>query len=243
MDFKDRIKELRKSSGMSAEQLASVFGKSKSAIGMWEVGKTKPDADTLIELSKYFGCTVDYLLGLSEFKSEEEADEYEQGMNTLLDYVLSFDHGKSAIAELFFFMKYAVEFRDSQGPEALNNLLMYIMSIGFAARAVDSAKHAHLDKESLGEYLAVLATARRRMDKAQKIAEQTTSNIFRYINAGLASLLENNFDESTIGAMLQVVMNIQQDDVDKGMAKEMIHESEMMEKAKTHIESRPPNVD
>jgi len=64
MEFRDRIKELRQEKNISAAGLAESLGKSESAIRMWEAGKNKPDADTLIELSKMFGYTTDYLLGL-----------------------------------------------------------------------------------------------------------------------------------------------------------------------------------
>lgn len=57
---------------MSVVEFSKKLGKSESAIRMWESGKNKPDADTLIELSKLFECTTDYLLGLSEDKSTVE---------------------------------------------------------------------------------------------------------------------------------------------------------------------------
>jgi transcriptional regulator with XRE-family HTH domain len=70
-DFSMRIKNLREGKDMTPSQLASVFGKSEGAVRAWETGRTKPDADTLIEISKYFGVTTDYLLGLSDGKSVE----------------------------------------------------------------------------------------------------------------------------------------------------------------------------
>ena len=77
MEFKDRIKDLRNMNDMSATKLASLLEKSESAIRMWEVGKAKPDADTLIKLSEIFDCSTDYLLGLSVSKSQEERQEFE----------------------------------------------------------------------------------------------------------------------------------------------------------------------
>lgn len=233
MEFKDRIKELRKEKGLTAEQVANEFGKSVSAVRTWEVGRTKPDADTLIGLSKYFGCTVDYLLGLSEFKSEEEADETEQGMIALLDYVLSFKYGKNAIQELFFLMKYAVTHRDTYGTQVLENFLFYVVSIGSATRSVDSAKNTPFNREVLDEYLSMLGTVRGRIDKAQKVAEIATSKIYRSINSELASVLEENLDESDVKTLLQAIRIIQQDDVnsDNDLAKELIRENKTSEQA------------
>ena len=61
--------------GLTQTDLASRFGKTESAARAWELGRTKPDADTLIELSKYFDCSVDYLLGLSDVKNETERSQ------------------------------------------------------------------------------------------------------------------------------------------------------------------------
>jgi transcriptional regulator with XRE-family HTH domain len=64
MEFEKRIKGLRKAAMMTASQLAVTFNRSEGAVRSWETGRTKPDADTLIELAKFFHVTVDYLLGL-----------------------------------------------------------------------------------------------------------------------------------------------------------------------------------
>jgi transcriptional regulator with XRE-family HTH domain len=36
---------------------------------MWEIGKAKPDIDTLVTIAGFFGVTTDYLLGKSDVKS------------------------------------------------------------------------------------------------------------------------------------------------------------------------------
>lgn len=68
MEFKDNIKKLRAELNISAAELAVKTGKGESAIRMWESGRSKPDADTLIGLSKMFGYSTDYLLGLMPLK-------------------------------------------------------------------------------------------------------------------------------------------------------------------------------
>lgn len=44
--------------------LAKATGISQSAIAKWELNKTEPTASALIALSKFFGETTDFLLGL-----------------------------------------------------------------------------------------------------------------------------------------------------------------------------------
>ena len=46
--------------------LAEATGISQAAIAKWELGKTEPTASALITLARFFGESVDYLLGLTE---------------------------------------------------------------------------------------------------------------------------------------------------------------------------------
>ena len=62
--YKERIKELRNERNMSQMQLALCLNVSQSAVVKWELGKTEPTASALIKLSKFFGETTDYILGL-----------------------------------------------------------------------------------------------------------------------------------------------------------------------------------
>ena len=78
MEFKDRLKELRIKSDISAVELAKRLDKSESAIRMWDSGKNKPDADTLIILSGIFECSIDYLLGCTEGRNFQEEWELSQ---------------------------------------------------------------------------------------------------------------------------------------------------------------------
>ena len=66
MKFSTRLKELRTERKMSQMELAVATKLSQSAIAKWELEKTEPTASALIVLSKFFGETVDYLLGLEE---------------------------------------------------------------------------------------------------------------------------------------------------------------------------------
>lgn len=65
--FAERIKELRKEKGWTQEQLASNLGYKRSAISEWETRNKEPVFDTLIQISKLFGVTIDYLLGNEDY--------------------------------------------------------------------------------------------------------------------------------------------------------------------------------
>lgn len=67
-----RLKQLREERHLSIEELASALDASKGQIVSWEELETDPPVRKLIQMSKYFNCTTDYLLGLSDKRNEEE---------------------------------------------------------------------------------------------------------------------------------------------------------------------------
>lgn len=60
------IYELRQKSGLSQQKLAALCGVHQTAISQWEKGRTSPDTESLLELSRIFDVSTDYLLGASE---------------------------------------------------------------------------------------------------------------------------------------------------------------------------------
>lgn len=62
MHFSDRIRELRKTKGLSQEELAEKLGVSRQAISKWESAQSLPDIDKIVSLSDYFEVSTDYLL-------------------------------------------------------------------------------------------------------------------------------------------------------------------------------------
>lgn len=62
MIFADKIMNLRKKAGWSQEDLAEKVGVSRQSISKWESGQSIPDINRIIELSKIFDVSTDYLL-------------------------------------------------------------------------------------------------------------------------------------------------------------------------------------
>lgn len=56
------LKKLREESGLSQENVAAYVGVGRSAVAMWETGKTTPRTETLPKLAALFRCTVDEML-------------------------------------------------------------------------------------------------------------------------------------------------------------------------------------
>lgn len=62
MEFNEKLQELRKSRGLTQEELAEALFVSRTAISKWESGRGYPSIDSLKEISKYFSVTIDELL-------------------------------------------------------------------------------------------------------------------------------------------------------------------------------------
>lgn len=64
MNLPEKLYELRKSAGLSQEELAEKLGVSRQAVSKWESGAALPELAKLGELSRIFGVSVDELLDL-----------------------------------------------------------------------------------------------------------------------------------------------------------------------------------
>ena len=58
------IKELRKERKMTQTELADLLYVSQDTISLWELGKSLPDIENLVKLTKIFKVTADYILGI-----------------------------------------------------------------------------------------------------------------------------------------------------------------------------------
>jgi transcriptional regulator with XRE-family HTH domain len=64
--FKDNLKSLRIEKGLGQVKLAELLGVSKSSISYWENGVQEPTMSALIKMAKFFGVSIDYLVGLED---------------------------------------------------------------------------------------------------------------------------------------------------------------------------------
>ena len=83
MNMADRIQYLRKTNGISQEELADKVGVSRQAVSKWESEQSLPDLGKIITMSDYFGVTTDYIL-----KGIEPVADKEQKSSELTSKIL-----------------------------------------------------------------------------------------------------------------------------------------------------------
>jgi len=82
MKISEKIVHLRKLNGLSQEDLAEKLQVSRQAISRWEMGTAKPDANNILQISKLFGVTTDYLLNV-EYESDDDLPKIKESNHIL----------------------------------------------------------------------------------------------------------------------------------------------------------------
>ena len=62
MNFSQKLQLIRKNKGFTQEELAGKLDVSRQAVAKWESGQVYPDISNLIQISRLFNVTVDYLV-------------------------------------------------------------------------------------------------------------------------------------------------------------------------------------
>ena len=83
MEFNEKLQELRKSKGLTQEELAEKLFVSRTAISKWESGRGYPSIDSLKEISRYFSVTIDELICPEEILSAAEEEKQALAGRTL----------------------------------------------------------------------------------------------------------------------------------------------------------------
>ena len=71
MQFK-RIRDLREDNDLLQKDIAGILGISQQYYSEYENGKRTITISHLITLAKYYDVSIDYLVGLSNFKDENK---------------------------------------------------------------------------------------------------------------------------------------------------------------------------
>ena len=126
MTVGDRIQNLRKTKGMSQEELADKVGVSRQAVSKWESEQETPDLEKIVIMSELFEVTTDYLLkGIEPVKTDDH-----KTMADLVDQkILTEKNGKRAKTALKWFL---IGFGALLGIDFIS-MLIYFLINGFPA--------------------------------------------------------------------------------------------------------------
>ena len=133
MEFNEKLQALRKSRGLTQEELAEALFVSRTAVSKWESGRGYPSIDSLKEISKYFSVTIDELMTGEKLISIAEK-ENKSNIQKLCDLL-------TGIVDLFSFILivlplypnpingyiYSVNLFDYTETTSFNRLLYWIM--------------------------------------------------------------------------------------------------------------------
>lgn len=104
MEFKDRLKTLRKEKGLTQTKLGEMLNYGYTAIANYESGRNQPSISDLKKIAAVFNVSMDYLLCVNDIRRPYEEDEISQDFNDFLHYYsLLKDHNK---ADLLDYMQY-----------------------------------------------------------------------------------------------------------------------------------------
>lgn len=81
------LKHLRKSKGMTQEQLAEHFYVSARTVSRWETGRNAPDLDMLIELADFYYVNIREIID-GERKSENMGKESKETLKKVAEYAV-----------------------------------------------------------------------------------------------------------------------------------------------------------
>ena len=78
-----RIRILRESAGMTQTELAKKLAITRSSVNAWEMGISVPSTQYIVELSKIFKVSSDYLLGINNSCSINASGLSDEAVSTI----------------------------------------------------------------------------------------------------------------------------------------------------------------
>lgn len=90
--FSKRLKDMRRDKGKTQDEMSKLLNIRRSTYGEYERGKIVPPIDKMKVLADYFGVSVDYLMGNTNFQTHEERNEINpldisKQMKLILEYL------------------------------------------------------------------------------------------------------------------------------------------------------------
>ena len=89
MEFNEKLQELRRKNGLTQEELAARLFVSRAAVSKWESGRGYPNIESLKDISRLFGVSVDDLLSGEKLLFIAEAENNSR-IRKIRDFIFAF---------------------------------------------------------------------------------------------------------------------------------------------------------
>lgn len=126
MQFKDRLKILRKERKMTQVQLGKMLNYGYTAIANYESGRNSPSIEDLKKIASIFNVSMDFLLGVNDIRYPYVREDKSNEFNEVRRHYAAISQSKRKIAELLFYMEW-LEARPGEDAmqEAVDNIPAY----------------------------------------------------------------------------------------------------------------------
>ncbi|MBR1731188.1 MAG: helix-turn-helix transcriptional regulator [Ruminococcus sp.] len=156
MTVNQRIKEIRINRGFTQVELSNALHCSRQKIADWEREKTQPSTNDIINISRLFDISTDYILGLS---STEKNNVNISDYTGLTDRAIRALKNLKSISDSYYPVNYTetiniiLENCDFQVEGLIKeNLLEYLYYFFCAKRFIYNDKYKKDNKKTFGEY-------------------------------------------------------------------------------------------
>ena len=106
MEFRERLKALRKEIGMTQIELGEKLNYGSTAIANYEAGRNQPSIPDLMKIASIFDVSMDYLLCVSDIRHPYEVSEETIALHKFHQYYTQLN--EESKKELFTYMRYLV---------------------------------------------------------------------------------------------------------------------------------------
>ena len=114
MEFRERLKVLRKEIGMTQIELGEKLNYGSTAIANYEAGRNQPSIPDLMKIASIFDVSMDYLLCVSDIRHPYEVSEETVAMHKFHQYYTQLN--EESKKDLFTYMRYLV-YKQGDTPE------------------------------------------------------------------------------------------------------------------------------
>ena len=137
MTFAEKLVQLRKRDGYTQEELSERLEVSRQTISRWEMGTAVPDSSNLLQISKLFKVSADYLLN-DDYESDDDLPKVMEVKNDNVNQIMMYLIVLEVMMLIMQFMAVVI----------LNNVFFAVLSFIPFIAAIVGFEYAYYKKSS-----------------------------------------------------------------------------------------------